>query len=171
MVSVSLHHFQVRSAHSGSWGANRYAKAAGELNVQPESGKLRLGLESTDLSKRSLDRKHNFHRPPLKNFSRTLFYLYVYVVVYAHGKEKKDGQEGFQGPFADAKFNLRIGKDLTRVEMKTEFSKDLSARSLVVSGNTSSTGEFKVQAVSKVSCKFSKYRLRTKNYSILTLIN
>jgi len=48
---------QVRTVHNGSWGAKKYAKGAGELNVQPENGKLRIGWESTELSKRSLDRE------------------------------------------------------------------------------------------------------------------
>lgn len=153
MPNVLCFRFQVRSVHSGTWGANRYAKVAGELNVQPETGKLRIGLESTDLSKRSLDREYSLHIVFIVDLCKirvSMIFSYLYAVAYAHGKEKKDGQDGFQGPFADAKFNLRMGKDVSRVDVKTEFSKDLSARSLVISGNTSSTGDFNVQAVSKV---------------------
>jgi len=77
------------------------------------------------------------------------------VVAYAYGKERKDGQDGFHGPFSDAKFNLRVGKDIARAEVKTEFSKDLTSRSLAVNGETSSSGEFNFQAISKVEHLFN----------------
>ena len=87
-----------------------------------------------------------------------IVFLASVAVIYAYGKEKPDG---LQGPFADAQFNLRIGKDVAKAEVKTEFSKDLSSRSVAVTGNTSTSGEFEIRATSKVvNCPISRDRIR-----------
>lgn len=67
---------------------------------------------------------------------------------YDYGLEQKDG---LLGPFLLFSTNMTFDEKLTNCLMKLEYSKDLTARMLTISGESPTSGPFYLQVVNKVS--------------------
>lgn len=81
---------------------------------------------------------------------------------YSYGLEQ---EEGLLGPFVFFSTNLTYDNKLANCLMKLEYSKDLTARQLTVSGESPTSGQFYLQAINKVSFHSSYLKSHFTNAS------